>query len=155
MVEASFAAWRDATGGPYDLLAEDAKRTIVGHSLASRSYTSKADFIDNVIRPFGARIQQGLRPTIRGLVAEGDAIDASGIARDGQTYANTYTWFWRMHDGRVVEAHAFFDSIAFNDLWQRVTLALNVADPYRLRRKAFGVMPVTQRKLAANAEGAL
>lgn len=125
LAEASFEAWRDGTGSPYDLLAEDAQWTIVGHSLASRTYTSKADFIDNVIRPFVARMRQGLRPTIRGLYAEGDAVviffDASGIARDGQTYANTYAWFWKMRDGRVVEAHAFFDSIAFNDLWQRVS----------------------------------
>lgn len=124
LVEASFEAWRDGTGSPYDLLADDAQWTIVGHSLASRTYADKADFIDNVIRPFVARMRQGLRPTIRGLYAEGDAVviffDASGIARDGRTYANTYAWFWKMRDGRVVEAHAFFDSIAFNDLWQRV-----------------------------------
>jgi ketosteroid isomerase-like protein len=26
-----------------------------------------------------------------------------------------------MADGKIVKAHAFFDAIAFNDLWQRVS----------------------------------
>src|SRR5262245_66010062 len=61
LTEASFRAWRDGTGSPYDLLAGDAQWTIVGKSLASRTYMSKADFIDNVIRPFVTRMQQQLR----------------------------------------------------------------------------------------------
>jgi ketosteroid isomerase-like protein len=77
-----------------------------------------------VIRPFNARMSQGLKPTIRNLYAIGDTViiffDAGGTARDGQPYTNTYAWFWEMRDGRVVKAHAFFDSIAFNDLWRRV-----------------------------------
>ncbi len=36
-------------------------------------------------------------------------------------YDNTYAWFMRMAGGRVVEVSAFYDSIAFNDLWRRVT----------------------------------
>ena len=46
--------------------------------------------------------------------------DASGTARDGRPYANTYTWFLGLENGKVVKASAFFDSIAFNDFWQRV-----------------------------------
>jgi uncharacterized protein len=33
---------------------------------------------------------------------------------------NTYAWFWQMHDGKITRAHAFFDRIAFNELWRRV-----------------------------------
>lgn len=124
IVEEAFAKWRDGAGTPYDLLADDATWTIVGRSDASRTYPSRAAFIAEVIGPFGARMSQGLRPTIRQLVTDGDTVviffDAAGIAKDGAPYENTYAWFWRMRDGRVVEAHAFFDSIAFNDLWRRV-----------------------------------
>ena len=124
LAEQGFKAWADRTGSPYDLLAEDAQWTITGKSLAARTYVSREDFIANVIRPFNARMREPLRPTIRNLYATGDAViilfDASGIAKDGGVYANTYAWFWEMRDGRIVKAHAFFDSVTFNDLWQRV-----------------------------------
>jgi len=81
-----------------------------------------------VIRPFNARMSVGLKPTaIRSLHADGNAVviffDAAGTARDGKPYANTYAWFFDMKDGRVVKASAFFDSIEFNEFWQRVSPA--------------------------------
>lgn len=126
LAQAGFDAWSAGTGSPYDLLAEDAVWTIVGNSDASKAYEGRAAFIDEVIKPFNARMTpgQGLKPTIRNLYAEGDAVviffDAAGTARDGQPYKNTYAWFWEMRDGKVVKAHAFFDAIAFNDFWRRV-----------------------------------
>lgn len=123
-VEAAFARWDAGTGSPYDLLADDARWTIVGRSDASKTYESREAFMAEVIRPFGARMSQGLRPQIRQLTTDGDRViiffDAAGVAKDGAPYANTYAWFWEMKDGRVVRAHAFFDSIAFNELWRRV-----------------------------------
>jgi ketosteroid isomerase-like protein len=124
VVQASFDAWRAGTGSPYDLLADEASWTIVGHSVASKTYPSKEAFMREVIRPFNARMSVGLKPTIRHLYAEGDTViiffDASGTARDGQPYSNTYAWFLDMRDGKVANAFAFFDSIVFNEFWQRV-----------------------------------
>ena len=51
------------------------------------------------------------------------AVDAEGTARDGIPYRNTYVRFLTLRDGKIVKASAFFDSLAFNDLWQRVTPA--------------------------------
>jgi len=127
LVEAAFAAWGNGSGSPYDLLADDVSWTIVGRSDASRTYPSRDAFMSEVIRPFNARMRAGLRPTVRNLYVEGDTVviffDAAGVAVDGEPYANTYAWFWEMRDGRVVKAHAFFDSIAFNELWRRVPAA--------------------------------
>ena len=124
LVEAGFDAWRNGTGSPYDLLAEDATWTIVGKSEAAKTYPSRRAFITEVIQPFNARMSVPLKPTIRNLYATGDAVvilfDAVGIARDGKEYANTYAWFFEMRGGKVVMAYAFFDSITFNDLWRRV-----------------------------------
>lgn len=124
LVEAAFAAWAAGTGSPFDLLADDVSWTIVGRSDAAKTYPSREAFMSEVIRPFNARMRTGLRPTIRNLYVEGDAVviffDAAGVAADGETYANTYAWFWEMRDGRVVRAHAFFDTITFNELWRRV-----------------------------------
>jgi len=125
LIAQSFEAWRNRTGGPYDLLADDAVWTITGNSLASKTYPSREAFMSEVIRPFNARMATPLSPTIRQLYAEGDTVvaffDASGTARDGQPYSNTYAWFLDMKDGRIVRAHAFFDAIAFDDFWRRVS----------------------------------
>lgn len=124
IVQRAFAAWAAGTGGPYDLLSDDATWTITGNSLASKTYGSREAFMSEVIRPFNARMSTGLKPTIRNLYAEGDTVmvffDASGTARDGKPYANTYAWFLDMRGGKITRAHAFFDSIAFNDFWSRV-----------------------------------
>ena len=68
-----------------------------------------------------------LRPTVRGLHADGDWVvvlfDAEATARDGVPYRNTYSWHLRLAGGAIVEAVAFFDSIEFADLWARVSPA--------------------------------
>ncbi|WP_428680413.1 nuclear transport factor 2 family protein [Sphingopyxis sp.] len=124
IVAESFAAWKAGTGSPFDLLAENASWTIKGRSAASGTYPGKEAFLRDVIRPFNARMTIGIKPAVRTMTAEADRVvilfDAAGTARDGRPYANSYAWFFRMEGGRVVEANAFFDAIAFDDLWSRV-----------------------------------
>lgn len=125
IVQRSFDAWAAGTGTPYDLLAEGAVWTITGNSAASKTYQSREAFLGEVIRPFVARMSVGLKPVIRDIFAYRDTVivhfDASGLAKDGKPYTNTYAWFLELRDGRIIKASAFFDSIAFNDLWSRVS----------------------------------
>jgi uncharacterized protein len=125
IVEASFTAWTEGTGSPYDLLTDTARWTIVGRSEAAKTYEGREAFLRDVIRPFNARMREPLKPRIRHLYADGDTVivffDAAGTARDDRPYVNTYAWFLELRDGRIVAASAFFDSIAFNELWTRVT----------------------------------
>jgi ketosteroid isomerase-like protein len=124
IVQAAFEDWATGTGSPYDLLADDLVWTITGNSLASKTYRSREAFMGEVIQPFVARMRVGLKPTSREIHADRDTVivlfDAVGMARDGQPYENTYAWFLRFGDGRITEATAFFDSIAFDELWTRV-----------------------------------
>ncbi|MEG3151379.1 nuclear transport factor 2 family protein [Sphingomonas sp. ZT3P38] len=123
-IQRAFDAWAAGNGSPFDLLAEDARWTITGNSVAAKTYPNREAFLREVIRPFNARMQQGLKPRIRSLHADGDTVivffDARGTARDGKPYLNTYAWFLDMRAGRIIRASAFFDSIEFNDLWSRV-----------------------------------
>src|SRR5690606_33455810 len=84
LVAKGFDAWRDGTGSPYDLLADDVSWTITGNSVASKTYPSKEAFLAEVIRPFNARMSSRLVPTIRRLYSEGDTViaffDAHGTA---------------------------------------------------------------------------
>lgn len=120
-------AWAAGTGGPYELLADDAVWTIAGNSLASKTYPSKEAFMSEVIRPFNARMRARLIPSVHKIYADGDTVvahfDAQGTARDGKPYVNSYAWILTLKDGRIVRATAFFDAHAFDDFWTRVTPA--------------------------------
>jgi uncharacterized protein len=126
-IRQAFEAWREGTGAITDVFAPDMVWRIEGHSLASKEYEDKQQFIDEVLSPFGARFaaSEPFRPvTIRSVHADGDTVivlwDGRGIANDGQPYENSYAWFMKMRDGKVIDGTAFYDSISFNDLWTRV-----------------------------------
>ena len=126
-IRRAFDAWRDGTGGITDVFAPEMVWRIEGHSLASKEYGSKQQFIDEVLTPFGARFSTSdpFRPvTIRSVYADGDSViviwDGRGVANDGQPYENSYVWVMKMDDGKVIDGTAFYDSISFNDLWARV-----------------------------------
>lgn len=123
-VRQAFDAWAAGTGGPYALLLDDAHWTIVGRSAAAGAYPDREAFMREVIRPFNARMREPLKPAIRHLYTSGDVVivlfDARGIATDGIPYENTYTWYLTLREGRIIEGLAFFDSIAFDELWRRV-----------------------------------
>jgi len=124
LVQTSFNNWRNGTGSPFDLLAQNAEWTIVGSSPLSKTYGSKQEFLDEVIHPFNARMATRLVPTVRGIYADGDTVialfDAAATAKDGVPYRNTYTWYFQMSGGNVVRALAFFDTRDFDEFWTRV-----------------------------------
>jgi uncharacterized protein len=128
IIRHAFDAWRDGTGSITDVFAPEMVWRIEGHSLASKEYGDKHQFIDEVLTPFGARFAASSEPfrpiTVRSVHADGDTVivlwDGRGIANDGQPYENSYAWFMKMKDGKVIDGTAFYDSISFNDLWNRV-----------------------------------
>jgi ketosteroid isomerase-like protein len=44
--------------------------------------------------------------------------DGRGTTTAGTGYENTYAWIMRLSDGKVVDGTAFYDSIAFDELWE-------------------------------------
>ena len=88
LVQASFDRWRNGTGGPFELLADDAEWTIVGSSPLAKTYHGKSQFIDEVIDPFNARMAKPLVPTVRGIFADGDMViilfDAAATTKDNK-----------------------------------------------------------------------
>lgn len=120
-VRLAFTRWAAGTGSPFELLAADAPWTIVGRSAAARRYPDREAFLREVIRPFNARLRTRLVPTVREMFVDTDVVtvlfDAEAVARNGQPYVNTYAWILKMNNGQIVSATAFFDSIAFNELW--------------------------------------
>lgn len=125
-VEAAFANWKNGTGSVFDLLAPQVQWTIVGRSVISAVYRSKEELMAGAIAPLDARLAGPLVPSMHGIYADDDVIvvlfDAAATARDGKPYRNTYAWYLRLRDDRIVEATAFFDSVELNELFERVPL---------------------------------
>jgi uncharacterized protein len=124
IVRQYFDSWRNGTGNFFDLLAPEATWTITGTGATVGTYR-KQELLDQVVNPTSARLSSPIVPTVRGIWADGDMVialwDGEATAADGRPYRNTYTWYFRMQDGKAIEAIAFLDMQEFNDLWARVS----------------------------------
>jgi ketosteroid isomerase-like protein len=129
IVADAFAAWSAGTGYVTSIFAPDMRWEIVGRSAVSKRYDSTQQFVDEVLHPFGARFSADspFRPVnIRAIYADDEqrtvavVWDGEGTTITGTTYENTYAWFMTLEDGKVINGTAFYDSIAFNELWETV-----------------------------------
>ena len=124
-IQEGFDNWRRGAGkGVFDLLASDVKWTITGKSVVAGTYHSRRDFMDQVTIPFNSRLSTPLVPTVRAIYADGDTVivlwDGAAMARDGRSYENTYSWYLKMREGKIVSATSLEDPIAFDELWKRI-----------------------------------
>jgi ketosteroid isomerase-like protein len=125
----AFAAWATGAGPVTSIFAPGMQWEIAGRSAVSGCYDGTQQFIDEALRPFGDRFDPTapFRPvTVRGIYAddEQDTVavlwEGEGTTAAGTTYRDTCAWFLTFADGKVVAGTAFFDSIAFNELWENV-----------------------------------
>lgn len=127
-VQAMLEAWSQGDGGALQrLLTDDVEWTITGRSAAAGTLHGRAELMDKVLTPFGARFKTSsdkFRPrAIHGVFGDGDTViaqfDGAGVTNDGSSYKNSYVWLLTLRDGKVVRVTAFFDAIAFDELWKR------------------------------------
>jgi ketosteroid isomerase-like protein len=130
-IRRAFVAWQDEAAPISDVFAPEMTWRIEGRSVVAGDYANRQEFIDRVLAPFGARFAEGerFRPVrIHALCADGDTVivrwDGHGVANDRITYDNSYAWFMTLRDGLVVDGTAYFDSIAFDELWRRCDAAV-------------------------------
>lgn len=130
IVTDAFRSWANGTGYVASIFADDMTWEIVGRSAVSGTFSNTQQFMDEVLHPFGARFSSDapFRPiNIRAIYDdEGNSTvivvwDGQGTTTAGTTYQNTYAWFLTLSGGKVVDGTAFYDSIAFNELWDSVT----------------------------------
>ena len=125
IVKKAFEEWVDGTSYVSRLFAPHMTWEIVGLSAASAKYQSADEFVTKVLEPFGQRFSasEPFRPVkIRGIYADGATVivlwHGAGVTIAGTTYENTYAWFLTLDQGLIVDGIAFYDSIAFNELWK-------------------------------------
>lgn len=124
IIQQGFDHWTNGTGSFFDLLTDDLQWTIAGSTSLSKTYTSKKQFMDEVIIPLNNRLSKKIIPQLTGLYADGDMVIAlwngKATATDGKPYNANYSWNMQMKNGKIFKVTAFLDSIEFNDIMTRI-----------------------------------
>ena len=77
MMTETFESWRDGAEPFPDTWATDLVWRIEGHSIASKEYAGKHEYLEEFVKPFGARFlaSERFRPTnIRSVHADGNTV---------------------------------------------------------------------------------
>jgi ketosteroid isomerase-like protein len=124
IVKQVFEEWMNGTDNIGTIFAPQMTWEVYGRSATSGRYESAADFATRVLVPLNKRFKKSdpMRPTkIRAIYADGPTVvviwDGGGTTVSGTAYENTYAWIFTFDKDKVVEASAFYDAIAFDEMW--------------------------------------
>lgn len=120
IVQAAFEKWRAGGDVFAELLAPDIVWTIQGSGPVAGTYRGLEDFSKRASGPLVSRLTGPVVPEVRSIWADGDVVivrfDGSATTTSGAPYRNQFVWILRMAGGRVVEAEAFLDLIAYQQV---------------------------------------
>ena len=120
IVQAAFEKWRAGGDVFAELLAPDIVWTIQGSGPVAGTYRGLEDFSKRASGPLVSRLTGPVVPEVRSIWADGDVVivrfDGSATTTSGAPYRNQFVWILRMTGGRVVEAEAFLDLIAYQQV---------------------------------------
>lgn len=123
IVRQAFEKWAAGAGSVFELLAPDVRWTIHGSGPVADTYNGVEDFVQRGSVPLVSRLATPLKPEVHHVWAVEDRViirfDASATTTSGAPYNNRFVWIWRMKDGSVVEAEAFLDLVAYQEVVDR------------------------------------
>lgn len=120
VVQAAFDKWREGTYIFAELLAPDVVWTIHGSGPVAGTYRNQEDFIEKASRPLVSRLATPILPEVHNIFADGDTViirfDGTATTTSGAPYRNQFVWIFEMKDGLVVNAEAFLDLVAYQQV---------------------------------------
>ncbi|CAN5121620.1 nuclear transport factor 2 family protein [soil metagenome] len=126
VVREAFALGVGGADSFYSILAEDVQWT-VARAVEPRTYTSRAQFLQEGAGPITTRLNGPIQAHVRELITEDDVVvaiwDGTATALDGRPYVNSYAWVMTMRNEQVVRVTAYLDLVALNELLERVAPA--------------------------------
>lgn len=124
IITKAFQEWHNGNGNFFDLLNDDMHWEITGSTPYSKVYTSKQQFLDEVIIPLNKKLKVKIKPTIRNIFVDKDMVialwDGEASALDGKPYLSSYCWYMKMKDGKITNVVAFLDGLEFADIMKRI-----------------------------------
>ncbi|WP_421423268.1 nuclear transport factor 2 family protein [Agrobacterium rosae] len=119
-VRDAFERWRAGGNVFADLLAPDVVWTIHGSGEVAGTYNSLKDFVERGSGPLTSRLTSPVLPEVHHIFADGDIVvvrfNGSATTTSGSPYRNQFVWIFRMKDGSVIEAEAFLDLVAYQQV---------------------------------------
>lgn len=121
IVRQAFDKWAAGSGNVFDdLLAPDVVWTIHGSGPVAGTYRSRHDFVEKASRPLVSRLSTPIVPRVHHVWASDDTVvvrfDGQATTTSGTPYQNQFVWIFRMRDQVVVEAEAFLDLAAYQQV---------------------------------------
>ncbi|MXN50626.1 nuclear transport factor 2 family protein [Shinella sp. AETb1-6] len=120
IVEAAFEKWRGGTYVFAELLAPDVVWTIHGSGPVAGIYRNQKDFVEQASLPLTSRLAAPIMPQVHNIFADGDTViirfDGTATTTSGAPYRNQFVWILEMKDGLVVNAEAFLDLVAYQQV---------------------------------------
>jgi ketosteroid isomerase-like protein len=120
IVRYAFQRWAGGDNVFQQLLAPDVVWTIPGSGPVAGTYRGLQDFVERASAPLMSRLATPLVPELRHIWAVGDRVtvrfNASATTTGGRPYRNQFVWLFRMKDGKVAEAEAFLDLVAYQQV---------------------------------------
>ncbi len=102
-------------------LADDVNFTLIGSTKFSGAFKGKAEFVEKVLAPLGAQLENGLTMHVENLIAEGDNVVMQGrgesMTKSGQAYNNTYAQVFRLENGKVQQVMEYLDTDLVNEVF--------------------------------------
>lgn len=120
IVGEAFEKWRAGGNVFAELLAPDVVWTIHGSGPVAGTYRGLDHFVERAATPLNSRLTTPMTPEVHYIVADGDMViirfSGSATTTSGAPYRNQFVWIFRMKDGSVVEAEAFLDLVAYQQV---------------------------------------
>lgn len=120
IVSEAFEKWQAGESVFAELLVPDVVWTIHGSGPVAGTYRSLEDFVSRASAPLLNRLATPLVPDVHDIWAEGTKViirfDGAATTTSGAPYNNQFVWIFQMEDGRVVEAEAFLDLAAYQEV---------------------------------------
>jgi ketosteroid isomerase-like protein len=120
IVREAFEGWAAGSASVFDLLSPGIRWTIPGSGPEDDTYHGVDDFVQRASAPLVSRLASPLTPEVHHIWAVEDRViirfDASATTTSGAQYRNQFVWIFRMEDGSVVEAEAFLDLAAYQEV---------------------------------------
>ncbi|WP_185982805.1 nuclear transport factor 2 family protein [Aureimonas mangrovi] len=119
IVREAFDRWA-AGGSVFDpLLSPELRWTIHGSGPVAGTY-DRESFLEDASIPLVSRLSEPVVPEVHAIWSVGDTVivrfDGSGTTTSGAPYENQFVWIFQMEDGLVVEAEAFLDLVAYDEV---------------------------------------